>query len=180
MFSVNEKVVYPGHGVAEIIRVVEKEVGGCKTSYYELQFLNKDMMVLVPMSGSSLPIRPLSTRKRVQEALQLFAKPARRLDAVEFAASSWNKRNKGYQIKLRNGGLDELSEIYRDLRYFETCKDLSFGEKNLLSKAEALLAEEIALIEQIEFGKAVKFLRSLSVTSKKVNRLAEFFGPLKK
>lgn len=176
MFILHEKVVYPGHGVAEIVGIVEKEVAGQKTSYYELKFINQEMMILVPMDVGTVPIRSLSSRETIRNALQIFTQPARRLNSVEFNASSWNKRNKGYQIKLRNGGLDELSEIYRDLRYFEMHKDLSFGEKNLLQKAEILLAEELALIEQIELKQAVQFLRSLSATSNKEDSLAAFFS----
>ena len=43
MFSQGEKVVYPGHGVARVCRVVEKNVGGQVSGFFELRFLNKDM-----------------------------------------------------------------------------------------------------------------------------------------
>ena len=162
MFSLNEKVVYPGHGVAEIVRIVEKVVAGHRMSYYELKFLNNDMTVLVPVEGASeAAIRPISSRKSVQDALGVLSQPVRRLSSYEFTASCWNKRNKEYQIKLRTGGLRELSEIYRDLYSMGTQKELSFGEKNLLQQAELLLAEEISLVERLERDRAVQYLRSL-------------------
>ncbi|MBU4536912.1 hypothetical protein KJ603_02650, partial [Patescibacteria group bacterium] len=114
MFSPNDNVVYPGHGVAQVTRIIEKIVAGQKTHYYELKFLNKDMTALIPTQcGQSMPIRPLSSQEHVHDALQVLTKPARRLNAYEFTASCWNKRNKEYQTKLRLGGLRELSEIYR-------------------------------------------------------------------
>jgi len=162
MFLLYDKVVYPGHGVAQITRVIEKIVAGQKTSYYELKFLNKDMTVLVPVQNMhTVPIRPLSSRESVDDALKILTQPARRLNAYEFTASSWNKRNKEYQMKLRAGGLRELSEIYRDLRFIEMQKGLSFGEKSLLCQTESLLAEEISLVEKLPQHSALERLRSL-------------------
>ena len=162
MFLLNEKVVYPGHGVAEIVGIVEKIVSGQKMNYYELKFLSKDMTALVPTtSEGETPIRPISSHKTIQDALCILTQPARRLHSYEFTASCWNKRNKEYQIKLRTGGLHELSEIYRDLFFMGAQKELSFGEKTLLQQVESLLAEEISLVEESGHEKAIQYLRSL-------------------
>ena len=42
MFSLDEKVVYPGHGVAKINRIIDKKVGSSSMSFIELKFLNND------------------------------------------------------------------------------------------------------------------------------------------
>lgn len=164
IFSLYEKVVYPGHGVAYINRIIEKSVGNNKFSFYELTFINKHATVLVPINNATneIGIRELSSCERVAEALEVIAEPARKLNHYEFSASSWNKRNKLYQLKLRRGSILELSEIYRDLRFIETQKELSFGEKKLLSKAEALLVEEIALVQSSDEKKTIECLRSLT------------------
>ena len=136
-------------------------------NYFELKFLNKDMTVLVPTHCiNAMPIRPLSSRENVHDAMRVLAQPARKLGSYEFTASSWNKRHKEYQTKLRAGGLRELSEIYRDLRFIEMQKELSFGEKNLLCQIEQLLAEEISLVEHLEREAAIMQLRSLCWLSK--------------
>lgn len=174
MFLLHDKVVYPAHGVAQITRIIEKIVGGHKKSYYELRFLNKDMTVLVPIENmEAVPIRPLSSPEHVCSALQVLAQPARKLNAYEFTASSWNKRNKEYQTKLRAGGLRELSEIYRDLKCIEMQKELSFGEKSLLSQIESLLVEEISLVEKVEQEVALGQLRSLCSSQMKSQRISE-------
>ena len=46
MFSIGDKVVYPGHGVAQISRIVEKIVAGNVSHFFELTFINKDMTIL--------------------------------------------------------------------------------------------------------------------------------------
>jgi CarD family transcriptional regulator len=162
MFSLNEKVVYPGHGVASISRLITKSMAGKEALFYELAFLNKDVTVLVPIyNADSIGIRRLSTEEHIYGVFKALVEPVQRIYSYEFTASNWNKRNKEYQNKLRTGSLKDLSEIYRDLRHIATQKELSFGEKNLLHQAEMLLVEEIALVRQLPEEKVIEQLRSL-------------------
>jgi CarD family transcriptional regulator len=161
MFALHEKVVYPGHGVAFINNIVEKIVAGQKTTYYELIFLNKDVTILVPTTNAlTVGIRALSSLQNIDDVFKIIAEPAPEAHPYEFNASNWNKRHKRYQLKLRKGSLKELSEIYRDLRFIETQKELSFGEKSLLHQTELLLAEEISLVKKLEQETTVEQLRS--------------------
>jgi CarD family transcriptional regulator len=161
MFARNQKVVYPGHGVAIISCVIEKKIAGRLLQFFELRFLNKDMTILVPTdNASAVGIRPLSSAEYINEIFKLLAQPviAKQLDA---AVSNWNKRNKEYQGKLRSGNLLELCAIYRDLRHIEVNKELSFGEKSLLQQTESLLIEEIAIVTKVEVADAAKQLKDL-------------------
>lgn len=173
MFSLYEKVVYPGHGVAQIQRIVEKNIAGSLTLFYELTFLNKDVTVLVPIhNAQAVGIRPLSTKENIRDIFQLLSKPSKKVHNYEFTASNWNKRNKEYQLKLRTGNLKELSEIYRDLRFIETQKELSFGEKNLLSQTEYLLGEEISLVQKLAYDQTIEQLRLLCSLPEKNKQVA--------
>ncbi|MBN1549519.1 hypothetical protein JW872_02560 [Candidatus Babeliales bacterium] len=161
-YSIHDRVVYPGHGVAEITNILEKSIGQCSIKFYELKFLNKDMTVLVPLHNlPSVGIRPLSSSERVHMVFEALARPARKISPYELTASNWNKRNKEYQTKIRKGDLNDLSEIYRDLKNIAQQKELSFGEKNLLHQTEHLLVEEIALIERVNEERAIELLRSM-------------------
>jgi RNA polymerase-interacting CarD/CdnL/TRCF family regulator len=62
---------------------------------------------------------------------------------------------------LRTGDLQEICKIYRDLKNMSVYKELSFGEKALLSQTEMLLAQEISLVQNMDEEKAVEHLRSL-------------------
>ena len=162
MFCLNEKVVYPGHGVANVNKLVKKMVAGQEAAFYELVFLSKDASVLVPMNNAeAIGIRQLSSEQYIQEMFKVLALPARQLNYYEFTASNWNKRNKEYQNKLRTGSLKDLIEIYRDLRHISTQKELSFGEKNLLAQTEALLVEEISIVQQRGPEKILEQLRMI-------------------
>ena len=161
MFSLQQKVVYPGHGVAQISRIFEKRFGTDKAVFCELKFLKKDMTVMVPMDRAhEVGIRPLSSTDTILLMLETFSVPARKIDQQELTASNWNRRNKEYQNKLRTGSLKDISEIYRDLKNISRYKELSFGEKNLLIKTEALLVEEISAAEQLQENEAIERLRS--------------------
>ncbi|MGC2310002.1 MAG: CarD family transcriptional regulator [Candidatus Babeliaceae bacterium] len=161
-FAEYEKVVYPGHGVAQVIRIVEKIVGGAKTTYYELKFINKDGMILVPTAqATTVGMRPLSSIEAVMHVFYILAQPTKLANHYEFNTSNWNKRKKKYQLQLQRGSLSELSEIYRDLRFIETQKELSFGEKNLLTQAETFLVEEISLVQKISKERIMEQLRTL-------------------
>jgi CarD family transcriptional regulator, regulator of rRNA transcription len=160
MFAVHEKVVYPGHGVAHITRTIEKKIAGQTMNFYELKFVHKDVTILVPtQSVHAVGIRPLSTVEHISSVFKVLTEPARKIASCEFSASNWNKRNKEYQLKLRTGNLKELLEIYRDLRFVEEQKELSFGEKNILQQTELLLAEEISLVRCTDHEEAVQHLR---------------------
>ena len=160
MFVLNEKVVYPGHGVAKISQIVEKKIAGNKVSFFELRFLSKDMTILVPVqTSSSAGIRRLSSNENIDAIFKLLSRPVSKVSR-ELTASNWNKRNKEYQSKLRTGDIQEISEIYRDLKYIAAKKELSFGEKNLLQQTETLLVEEISLVTKVNEEKATENLRS--------------------
>lgn len=158
MFTRNEMVVYPGHGVAVINCIVEKTIAGKITQFFELRFLNKDMTILVPTKNAlDVGMRPLSSSDHINTIFAVLQKPyvTKHTEVV----SNWNKRNKAYQGTLRTGNLQEICAIYRDLKHIEKYKELSFGEKNLLQQTELLLAEEISVVKKIEITHATEQLR---------------------
>ncbi len=162
MFSRGEKVVYPGHGVAKINRIIEKKIAGSIANFFELKFLNKDMTILVPVNNAtSVGVRRLSSKERIETLFKMLSQPINSGYQNEVMATNWNKRNKEYQGKLRTGDLQEICEIYRDLKHIELQKELSFGEKTLLHQTEVLLVEEISIVRNIPKAEATACLRSL-------------------
>lgn len=171
MFNLNEKIVYPGYGVARITQVVKKKIADQEVAFYELTFLSKEATILVPVANSdSAGLRSLSTSENIRSAFELLSTSLRRFNQFEANQTNWNKRNKDYQNKLKTGSLKDLLEIYRDLRYISGQKELSFGEKTLLTQTETLLVEEIAIVEEIDKNKAIEQLRAIcSVHLQKFN-----------
>lgn len=151
MFLLNEKVVYPGYGVAIINRLVERLVLGKKTNFFELKFYSKDMTVLIPEDRlESIGIRKLSSLKELSHMFEHLGSFGVNDIVTEHNASTWNKRNKEYQSKLRGGQLFQISSIYKELQLIALDKELSFGERNLFNQIELLLIEEISAVKQDE------------------------------
>ena len=151
MFLLNEKVIYPGYGVATINRLVERLMLGKKTNFFELKFDNKEMTVLIPEDRlESIGVRKLSTLQELTCMFEHLSKFDERDIITEHNASTWNKRNKEYQCKLRSGKLIQISAIYKELQLIALDKELSFGERNLFNQIEFLLIEEILAVKKSE------------------------------
>lgn len=163
MFLLGEKVVYPGHGVARVNRIVEKVMAGSIAKFYELIFLNKDMHVLVPINNAeNIGIRTLCSTDRINDIFDILSSPSKENKEKQIVSNNWNKRNKEYQNKLRTGDLRDISKIYRDLKHLEQHKELSFGEKTLLQQTEELIAQEVAIVTDIgSEEQAVQRIRSV-------------------
>lgn len=149
MFKVSDLVVYPGYGVARISREIKKDFNNhVESFFYELKFLAKDITVLVPKEGiDCVGIRYLSTEEDLLKVFDIFCE---KFDSDWFFNTtliSWNRRSKDYQNRIREGKFLDLAKIYRDIKYMETFKSLSFGEKGILCQVDALLSEECAIIQ---------------------------------
>lgn len=162
MYKLNDKVVYPGHGVAVVKEISEKKIGSTNVTFFKLVFLYKDMTILVPIYNvKSIGIRNPSPPKTVEQTYkELLQQPEKRLESIDFTPSGWNKRNKEYQQKIQSGLLLEIAKIYRDLMYVSQQKDLSFGERTLLQTTEDLLVQELQAIKEIDKEKIVQEVRA--------------------
>ena len=150
MFSLKDKVVYPGHGIAVIDDIVEKKVLNVNINFFKLSFLYKDTTILIPVQSiENTGIRYPSTKEVIGKVKdELYKPPKKRLEFLDFTPSGWNRRNKEYQLKIQGGDIIEIAQIFRDLMYVAQQKELSFGEKNLLQAAEELLIQEIQLVTE--------------------------------
>ncbi len=162
MFNLNDKVVYPGHGVAIVDQIVERNVAGKIVSFMQLSFLFKDMTILVPAYNLGVVgvRRPTSSEEIALIMEEIKKKPERRLESIDFTPSGWNRRNKDYQSKIQGGRLIDIAKIYRDLMHIAQQKDLSFGERTLLHTTEELIVQEIQVVKNIDRELVVQELRS--------------------
>lgn len=170
MFLVNEKVVYPGYGVALISKLVKRLISGKQTSFYELKFFNKDMAVLVPEDRiEAVGIRRLSSDQDLEMMFKVLSEPVEK-NEYEIGLNNWNKRNKKYQLNLRSGDLIKICHIYKDLQWISQNKELSFGERTLKLKIEQLLIEEISVVKNVDKEKALKYLNKSFIMAQKAKQ----------
>lgn len=162
-FKLNEKVIYPAHGVALIKDIVEKAVAGTTLKFYRLSFMYKDMTILIPVNNcEQTGVRRLSVTKDIDDTLQVYTSRVteQRFEEIDVSPSGWNKRHKDYQLRVQAGDFKGVLDIYQELMYIAQGKDLSFGEKGLLHTTEELLTQEMMVAKDIDRSSALELLRS--------------------
>ncbi len=148
----NSYVVYPGHGLAVVKECVVRDVGGGRMTFYKLLFpYNKNVEVLVPESRiEACGIRAVSKGSEIKKVFKILKEePGGQNDpATCWASATWKKRQKQYREMIDGGKLSDIAVIYRDLIRISERKELSFGERDMLQKAEDLICQEICAAQK--------------------------------
>lgn len=144
-FSVGDKAVYPVHGVAEVVALEHRDIGGNKTTVYILKILDTGLKIMVPTTNAgSVGLRDLITSKQVKEVYSIL-----KSRDIPRDTQTWNRRYREYMEKIKTGSVFEIAEVMRDLSVLRTTKDLSFGERKMLETARGLLTKELALAKGV-------------------------------
>ncbi|MCK5073545.1 MAG: CarD family transcriptional regulator [Bacteriovoracaceae bacterium] len=139
MFKIGDYAVCPGHGVAQLCNIEDREVGAEKTPFYIFKLVSNGMTVMVP-TASEDGIRGLVGEGEISDVYNLLNN-----HDVDVDNSTWNRRYREYMIKVKTGSLTEIAEVLRSLFLLKTRKNLSFGEKKMLDSCRELLVQEISL-----------------------------------
>lgn len=144
-FKVGETVVYPHHGAAKIVQVVERTLKGEKVEYLVLHITQSELEIEVPAKNLDLVgVREVVDDAGVEEVLDVL----RAVDVEE--PSNWSRRFKANQEKIATGNIVRVSEVVRDLSRRDADKGLSAGEKRMLTKARQILVSELALARKTD------------------------------
>jgi CarD family transcriptional regulator len=144
-FEVGDKAVYPVHGVAEVVALENRDVGGSKIPVYILKILDTGMKIMVPTTNAgSVGLRDLITSKQVKEVYSIL-----KSRDVPRDTQTWNRRYREYMEKIKTGSVFEIAEVLRDLCVLRLTKELSFGERKMLDTARGLLVKELALAKGV-------------------------------
>jgi CarD family transcriptional regulator, regulator of rRNA transcription len=150
-FQVGDKAVYPVHGVAEVVALEKRDIGGSNTPVYILKILETGLKIMVPtINAGAVGLRELISSKQVKEVYAIL-----KSRDVPKDTQTWNRRYREYMEKIKTGSVFEIAEVLRDLCVLRVTKDLSFGERRMLDTARSLLIKEIALakgVEEIKVG----------------------------
>lgn len=148
-FAVGDKAVYPVHGVAEIVALENRDIGGNKTPVYILKIIETGLKIIVPTTNAgSVGLRDLITSKQVKEVYQIL-----KARDIPRDTQTWNRRYREYMEKIKTGSVFEIAEVMRDLCVLRGSKELSFGERKMLENARSLLVKELALAKGVSEDK---------------------------
>ncbi len=144
-FSVGDKAVYPVHGVAEVVALEQRDIGGNQTSVYILKIIQTGMKIMIPTTNAgSVGLRDLITAKQVKEVYEIM-----KSRDIPRDTQTWNRRYREYMEKIKTGSVFEIAEVMRDLSVLRATKDLSFGERKMLDTARSLLTKELAIAKGV-------------------------------
>ncbi len=140
-FKVGDKAVYPTQGVAEVVSIEDRDIAGSRQRFYVLRILDTNRKIMVPVKNAqTVGLRQLICEDEIAEIFEIL-----RERTVAFDNQTWNRRYRGFMDKIKTGSIYDVAEVMRDLYRLKAEKSLSFGEKDMLEKARALIVKEIAI-----------------------------------
>ena len=142
-FKPKDYIVYPKHGVGQILSISTKMIGGIEVQCYDIKFEKDKAVGLLPINKQS-HLRPLSTINQVNKSISILkSKP-------KIKRSMWSRRAQEYEQKITSGKIYELAEVVRDLNKGDDIMvDQSYSERQLFEKAYERILSEFQIILKI-------------------------------
>ncbi len=144
-FKPKDYVVYPKHGVGQILSINNKTIGGIEVQCYDIKFEKDKAVGLLPINKQS-HLRPLSTVNQVNKSISILkSKP-------KIKRSMWSRRAQEYEQKITSGKIYELAEVVRDLNKGDDIMvDQSYSERQLFEKAYERILSEFQIVLNLSY-----------------------------
>ena len=150
-FKTSEFIVYPAHGVGQIVAIEEQEVAGAKLELFVINFVKDKMTLRVPTAKiAAVGMRKLAEGGLVKRALETLKGRAR------IKRTMWSRRAQEYEAKINSGDIVAIAEVVRDLFRSESQPEQSYSERQLYEAALDRLSREIAAVQRVTETEAVK------------------------
>ncbi|MGY3236488.1 CarD family transcriptional regulator [Bradyrhizobium sp. USDA 4472] len=167
-FKAHEFVVYPAHGVGQILAIEEQEIAGAKLELFVINFIKDKMTLRVPTAKvANVGMRKLSEPALVKKALETLKGRAR------VKRTMWSRRAQEYEAKINSGDIVAIAEVVRDLYRSESQPEQSYSERQLYEAALDRLSREIAVVQHSTETEAVKEIEAQLAKSPRRNAKAE-------
>lgn len=162
MYAVDDRIVYPMHGVGIIEAIEKKTVLGKRGEYYMITIVNSGMKVMIPLDKADIiGIRPIIQKKDIKKVLDILAKDE------NSSSDDWKERYQNNIDKVKSGSIYEVAEVARDLYRRGSEKELSIMERKLYENAYQLVTYEISLSKKVDLEDAGDIVsEALSVHNK--------------
>ncbi|WP_375202372.1 CarD family transcriptional regulator [Hyphococcus sp.] len=155
-FRVNDKIVYPAHGVGKIISLEKQQVAGIPIELFVIDFDQEKMKLRVPTGkAKAAGMRPLSDDKTVKDAITTLKGRAR------IKRTMWSRRAQEYDAKINSGDIKLVAEVVRDLYRGDDQPEQSYSERQLFEAALDRMAREVAAVRNVDLGNAIEELESV-------------------
>ena len=152
IYKPKDYVVYPKHGVGQILSASSKTIGGIDVQCYDIKFEKDKAIGLLPINKQS-NLRPLSTINQINKSISILkSKP-------KIKRSMWSRRAQEYEQKITSGKIYDLAEVVRDLNKGDDLMvDQSYSERQLFEKAYERILSEFQIVMELSLEDTKKKL----------------------
>ena len=155
-YKIGEIVVYPKHGVGEIIKIENMEIASIKTKFYVVKMEQAKLTIRVPIDKQEeVGLRKISSKKIVDEVYNtLKLKP-------KIRRIMWSRRAQEYETKIFCGEPIKIAEVVRDLFRKNSQADQSYSERQMFQIAIERLAREVAAVEKTDYFQSTEKIEQI-------------------
>ena len=155
-FLPEQYVIYPSHGIGQILEIEKKEIAGQMLKMYVIEFEKEKMILRVPIEKTKeIGVRKVSTKNQLKEIFEILTGKAK------IRRTMWSRRAQEYEAKINSGDIKLLTEVVRDLFRSDSQPEQSYSERQLYEAARERLSREVAVIEKTDEQKAVEKMESI-------------------
>ena len=145
-FDIGEIVVYPKHGVGEIVKVETMEISSIKTKFYIVKMEQGKLTIRVPLDKQKeVGLRKICSKKTINQVFEILKlKP-------KIRRIMWSRRAQEYDGKIFSGDPIKIAEVVRDLFRKNNQPEQSYSERQMFQIALERLAREVAAVEKTDY-----------------------------
>ena len=155
-FRINEFIVYPAHGVGQIIDITDQEIAGMSLELFVVNFEKEKMVLRVPLEkAKQVGMRKLADNSVLEGAMKTLRGRAR------VKRTMWSRRAQEYEAKINSGDLIAIAEVVRDLFRNENQPEQSYSERQLYEAALERMAREVATVNKTTDDEAILSLEAV-------------------
>ncbi len=149
-FDVGQYVIYPPHGLGQVVTYESQEVAGIKVDLIVISFEKDKMLMRIPLAkAKAAGLRALSSSDEMCRAFDILG------SRISVKKGNWSRRATEYEGKINSGDPLSLAEVIRELYKPNVKSDQSFSERQIYKAAIDRFSRELAAIESIAQEDAV-------------------------
>ncbi|WP_409432282.1 CarD family transcriptional regulator [Litorimonas sp. RW-G-Af-16] len=146
LFKVGQHIVYPAHGVGDVIAIEQEVIAGFDIEVYVVKFEQDKMTLRVPTAkAGNSGMRALSNELVLKDSFTTLKGRAR------IKRTMWSRRAQEYEAKINSGDLILVSEVVRDLHRTDQQPEQSYSERQLYESALDRMVREVAAIRKTTY-----------------------------
>ncbi|RPI84787.1 MAG: hypothetical protein EHM41_12455 [Chloroflexi bacterium] len=160
-FQVGQNAVHCAYGPGMITKLDEKEIAGKKAVYYVFEV--KDLKIWIPVDEEKCTnLRKLTPALEFPKLFEILSSRG------ETLSTDRNERKAQLSDSMKDGSLESICGVIRDLSWQAKIKKLSENDSALLERAQDFLLAEWRASLAVPLSQAEQELKSLLTISQPV------------